>query len=109
MPWRAGTRTTFSAIATPLAIGITTLFAFWPGYGSNFLVVTVTMAGAVIMVATVKIAAAEAQVQAADEVERSTNLRSQSIAADQLVAQHASRVSVEISLVTALTRYREQE
>jgi Na+/melibiose symporter-like transporter len=65
-----GTRTAFSAIATPLAIGVTTLLTLWLGYRSIFLVVSVTMAGAVVMFATINVTAAEAQVQAADESDR---------------------------------------
>src|SRR5205823_8445951 len=61
-----GTRTAFSAIATPLAIGVTSLLTIWIGYRAIFLVVAVAMAGAIVLFAMVDTTAAEAQVQAAE-------------------------------------------
>lgn len=64
-----GTRTAFSAIATPLAIGVTTVLTIWLGYRAIFLVVATAMAGAIALFAMVDPAAAEAQVRAVETVD----------------------------------------
>jgi Na+/melibiose symporter-like transporter len=64
-----GTRTAFSAIATPLAIGVTSLLTIWLGYRSIFLVVGAAMTGAIVMIAMVDSQAAEAQVRAVEEMD----------------------------------------
>lgn len=73
-----GTRTAFSAIATPLAIGVTSLLTIWLGYRAIFLVVAVAMAGAIVMFATINSKAAETQVEASEEADRT--LAAQSLA-----------------------------
>ena len=64
-----GTRTAFSALATQLAIGVTTVLTIWLGYRAIFLVVATAMAGAIVLFSMVDPAAAEAQVQAVEAVD----------------------------------------